>query len=161
MGRWRDGPVGGWIADGGGSGHWGVESGHTDDGGRVEQEKVHAVVSFICLHTVSSHHTIIMSLCRLQPHTCIQTVCILSVLLYFLIFQYFTHLSVSDIDPSRWISKQSSHYTLEASVCDFSKNKSLLYIHDLEERRMTGAIMILQVFLPSHILRRTLYVVCE
>lgn len=80
----------------------------------------------------------------------------------FLLFSVVLHtrLSVADIDPSHWISKQSSHYTLEQSICYFSKNKPLLYINDLEERTKSGAIMILQVFLPSHILRLYLYVMC-
>lgn len=83
-------------------------------------------------------------------------------LLHFLLFSVVLHtrLSVADIDPSNWIRKQSSHYTLEQSICYFSKNKPLLYINDLEDRTKSGAIMILQVFLPSHILRLYLYVVC-
>lgn len=66
---------------------------------------------------------------------------------------------MSSIDPSRWISRQSSHYTLEQSICYFSKHESLLYINDVEDRTMSGAIMILQVFLLSHILRLYLYVI--
>lgn len=62
-------------------------------------------------------------------------------------------MSVSGIDPSHWISQQSSHYTLEQSICYISKPESLLYINMMEDTAMSGAIMILQVFLLSHILR--------
>lgn len=62
-------------------------------------------------------------------------------------------MSVSSIDPSCWIRQQSSHYTLEQSICYISKHESLLYINIMEDATISGAITILQVFLLSHILR--------
>lgn len=67
--------------------------------------------------------------------------------------QFFTYISVSSIDPSYWISQQSSHYTLEQSIYYISKPESLLYINLMEDTTTSRAIMNLQVFLLSHILR--------
>lgn len=74
METWNDG----WMDDTDGSFYQCVESGQADMG-RREEKKMHTVVSFSRLLTVTSGHIIIschITLCVTATHTCIQTVCL-------------------------------------------------------------------------------------